>query len=262
MPDAFYLPDGDRLVATELTRGPWHLDHQHGGPPAALLARALEARAGEDWHVARITVEFLRPLTIGPPHRVTTRVTRPGRRVLGLAAEILTDDQVVARAAALAVRRAPLDLPPDAPPADVPRDPEAFPVHRFAFFRWEVGYHSAMDVRLESGRVGHGPATAWLRPKHPLVAGEPTSPLQRVMIAADAINGVGHVLDLARFTFVNADLTVYLHRLPEGEWLRMAAEPSPQPAGVGLVEAALADRRGPVGRALEAQVLGSLTTRA
>ena len=42
MPDALYERDGDRFVATELTRGPWNPDHQHAGPPAALLARAIE----------------------------------------------------------------------------------------------------------------------------------------------------------------------------------------------------------------------------
>ena len=38
-------------------------------------------------------------------------------------------------------------------------------------------------------------------------------------------------------------------------WLRLAASPSPQSTGVGLVEAELGDRHGPIGRALEAQVL-------
>ena len=38
-------------------------------------------------------------------------------------------------------------------------------------------------------------------------------------------------------------------------WLRLAASPSPQSTGVGLVEAELGDPHGPIGRALEAQVL-------
>ncbi len=39
MPDAFYERDGERFLATELTRGPWDPDAQHAGPPAALLGR-------------------------------------------------------------------------------------------------------------------------------------------------------------------------------------------------------------------------------
>jgi hypothetical protein len=52
--DAFYSLDreravrastrshGDRVVPSELTRGPWDPSSQHAGPASALLARALE----------------------------------------------------------------------------------------------------------------------------------------------------------------------------------------------------------------------------
>lgn len=53
IPDALFVPDGDRFVATEHTHGPWSEDHQHAGPPAALIARALEALAGEMSILAR-----------------------------------------------------------------------------------------------------------------------------------------------------------------------------------------------------------------
>jgi hypothetical protein len=42
MPEAFFHRDGDRYVPTELTRGPWSAEAQHGGPPAALLGTVLE----------------------------------------------------------------------------------------------------------------------------------------------------------------------------------------------------------------------------
>ena len=61
LPDAFYLADAGAFEATELTRGPWG-DVQHGGPPAALLAGAMEAfgdGAGERVLV-RVGVELLR----------------------------------------------------------------------------------------------------------------------------------------------------------------------------------------------------------
>ena len=74
---------------------------------------------------------------------------------------------------------------------------------------------------------------------------------------SDAINGVGSTLDLAHHTFVNADLSVHLHRLPTDPWIRLAATPSPQPHGVGTVDAELADRIGPIGRALESQVIAA-----
>jgi hypothetical protein len=34
--EALFILDRDRLVPTELVRGPWRPDAQHGGPPAAV----------------------------------------------------------------------------------------------------------------------------------------------------------------------------------------------------------------------------------
>src|SRR5919197_1854430 len=60
--DAFYVPEGDRLVPTELTRGPWDPEAQHAGPPAALMGRAIEACPPGGGHVGRVTFEILRSL--------------------------------------------------------------------------------------------------------------------------------------------------------------------------------------------------------
>ena len=46
MAESFYEPDGDRYVATELTRGPWDPGAQHAGPPAALIGREIERLGG------------------------------------------------------------------------------------------------------------------------------------------------------------------------------------------------------------------------
>lgn len=256
--EAFYHPEGDLLIPTALTRGPWHEDHQHGGPPAALLARAIEALApANHWHPARFTLDFLRPVPLTRPLRAVAELTRRGKQVLGFSAHLLDGQQAVARATALCIRRLEhdLDLPADAAPPNHPRDPESFPPFAFDFFRWDVGYHTAIDARLESGTIGRGPAVAWMRPRYPLISGEPTSPLQQLLTVADAINGVGFILDLTQYTFVNADLSLHLHRLPADPWIRLAAAPIPQPHGVGLVDAELSDRHGPIGRALESQVL-------
>ena len=75
------------------------------------------------------------------------------------------------------------------------------------------------------------------------------------MIAADSGNGVAVVLDPRRFTFVNADLTVYVHRLPEGEWVCLEAVTAPEPTGIGLTTSRLFDRRGPIGWSLQGLVV-------
>ena len=38
LPDAVFHRDGERFLPTELARGPWDPNAQHGGPCAALLA--------------------------------------------------------------------------------------------------------------------------------------------------------------------------------------------------------------------------------
>src|SRR5207245_10205966 len=96
VPAAYYAPDGDAFVATVQPRGPWSATHEHGGPPAALLARALEAQA-RGFVIARITVDFLLP---GPIDRLAVRVEtlRAGRKVQRLLARLPPGEPVVAPA--------------------------------------------------------------------------------------------------------------------------------------------------------------------
>jgi len=94
-----------------------------------------------------------------------------------------------------------------------------------------------------------------MRGRLPLLADETPSPMQRVLLAADSASGVSAVLDPARFTFVNSDLTVAVHRPLEGEWVGLRATTTPQPHGVGQTDAQLFDTRGPIGRAVQSLVI-------
>ena len=253
MPDAFYEPDADRFLATELTRGPWDGGAQHAGPPAALLGRALEQLpGGEGMQVGRLTFEILRSVPIAPV-TVSAEVVRPGRKVQMLAAELSVEGEVLMRVRGWRLRTAPIEVPDDVvstpPPPPFPADAGGF---EFFPTGHELGYHSAMELRFSSGGfLERGPATAWLRMRHPLVSGEPPSPLQRTLIAADVGNGISATLDFRRTVFVNVDLSVHLERLPVGEWVCVDALTLPQPTGVGTAESVLADRQGRIGRALQ-----------
>jgi hypothetical protein len=253
MPDAFFLPLApDRFQATELTRGPWDPGLQHAGPPAALLGRAVE-RLGDrsDLQVARVTFEIARPLPIAEL-RVAARPLRGGRSVELVEAILLAGEAEVMRATALRVRTADLDLPaglapgPRLPGPDAGRPAPFFPTGQ------EVGYHTAMDVRFVAGSfLEPGPATVWMRMRHPLVPGEAPSPLCRVLIAADSGNGVSAALDYRRWRFINPDLTVYLLRPPAGDWVALEAATTAA-AGIGLADTTLHDEQGPIGRAAQA----------
>jgi Thioesterase-like superfamily len=253
MSEAFYLPDGEgRFLATELTRGPWDPRAQHAGPPAALLGRAVE-RLGDraDLQTARVTVEIMRPVPIAPL-QVAARRLRDGRSTELVEASLTADGVEVMRATALRIRGAELPLPPGLAEARRLPGPDQGRHEPFFATGQEVGYHTAMEWRFVAGAfLEAGPATAWLRMRHPLLPGETPSPLVRVLAAADSGNGVSAALDYRRWLFVNADLTVYLARLPVGEWVALEAATTVT-GGVGLATSVLHDEQGPVGRGLQA----------
>jgi Acyl-CoA thioesterase C-terminal domain/Acyl-CoA thioesterase N-terminal domain len=247
VPDAFYEADGERLVPSELTRGPWDPGAQHAGPPSALVARAIErseARAG--LRVGRITLEILRPVPLAPLS-VAARVVRPGRSVELLEASLSGPDGELVRARAWRVQAGEqrLNEPDESPPGPGEGEPrDFFPTGE------KTGYHTAMEYRfVVGGFLEPGPATVWMRPRVPLVAGEEITPLQRIFVAADSGNGVSAALDWRRFIFINTDLTVHLLREPVGEWVCLDAVTHVD--GLGLTDTALFDERGWIGRAAQ-----------
>jgi hypothetical protein len=248
MPDAFYTLDGDRLVPSELTRGPWDPGAQHAGPPSALLGRAIERREPrEGMRIGRITLEILAPVPLAPLE-VTADVVRPGRSVELLEAVLAGPDGDVMRARAWRVQAGSVGLEEAEDPT--PPGPEAGQERGFFPTGEDVGYHTAMDYRFVRGAfLEPGPATVWMRMRVPLVQGEEPSPLERVLVAADSGNGVSAALDYHRYVFINTDLSVHLLRLPAGDWVCLEAVTYVD--GLGLTDTALWDERGRIGRAAQ-----------
>ena len=256
-PEAVFLPRAGQFVATELARGPWDPGAQHGGAPAALIARALERLpASEELIMARITYELLRPVPLGEL-LLDADVVRPGRRVQLLEASLRTPDgKEVMRARALQVHRA-VTSAPATPAAPIPPGPEQAREHQpggegFAPPHRPMFAPDAIEIRFVSGVFGHGPSTAWFRLRVPLVAGEDPSPLQRLAAAGDFGNGISAVLAWDRYAFINPDLTLYLERLPEGDWIGLDARTTIADRGIAVAESVVYDTRGRVGRAIQA----------
>ena len=265
MSESFYEPDGGAFTATELTRGPWDPGHQHAGPPAALIGRELErlgegrigGPGGPPAQLGRVTYEVLRPVPIAPL-RVEAEVVRPGRRVEMVAATLTdSDGEALMKAQGWRLRVEPVSFerPPGFP--EPPPGPDAGEPGEFFHTGYDVGYHTAMEYRFVEGAfMEHGPATVWMRTTVPLLPGEEPTPLQRVLLAADSGNGVSSALDWRRWLFINVDLTVHLHRMPEGEWVCLDAVTLPEATGVGIADTALSDERGPIGRAVQTLLVG------
>lgn len=266
----------DRFVPTAHARGPWDPAHCHGGPVSALLARAVE-RAGDEvggsgqqsslplWQVARLTVELTRPVPVGRALQLSSTVERPGKRV-SLVAAVLTDDGTeVARVRGLRIRRDHVDVPDvvigdeadeDTDGSEFPAGPEESRPEQPRFMDDppdDVSFAlTACEHRFAAGGwVDPGPVAVWIRLVVPVLPDEVPTGVQRVAAAADFGNGVSSVLPWDRYLFINPDLTVHLHRPPEGDWVGLRAVTRIGTLGAGLAQSALHDQRGLVGRSLQ-----------
>jgi Thioesterase-like superfamily len=253
LPDAVFHRDGARFVPTELARGPWDPNAQHGGAPGALLARLLEEHdAGPPAQVARMTMELLRPVPM-QPIELRARTLRPGKKVQLVEASVIANDTEVVRATALRIRLADVEFA-DAPDDRLQPGPGQLrePFERVG----ALNFGFAMDVSVARGEIGApGPAAAWFRLAVPVVAGEETTPLMRVAAAADFGNGISGAVSWDQYVFINPDLTIYLHRLAVGPWIGLDARTWPTHEGVGIADAALYDEGGRIGRSVQALLL-------
>ena len=76
-----------------------------------MLARAVERHEpGPPMHVARLTIELLRPVPLGYVE-VRTRTVRPGKKVQLIEASLFADGSEVARAVGLRIRYKDVELP-------------------------------------------------------------------------------------------------------------------------------------------------------
>lgn len=252
--------DGEQVVATEMSRGPWDPRHCHGGPVSALLARSVEqagATSGDGpWQVARLTIELTRPVPVLSPMRLTTEVERPGRKVSLVSSVLTADGTEVARVRALRIRAADVPLDDDANLGvdTMPGGPSDGRLERPSWAASElVAFHShGCDHRFVVGSWAEpGPVAVWIRLRRPVVDHEIPTGLQRVAAAADFGNGVSGSLPYEHYTYINPDLTVHLLRPPVGEWVGMRTTSWYGPAGAGLAESALFDEAGRLGRSCQ-----------
>ena len=273
MAESLYVPDGDLFVPTVLARGPWVATAQHGGPPSGLLTRAVEQhRSGPDddptaYLVSRMTVELLRPVPL-TPLRVTSTTTRPGRKVQLISASLWAGeafDVEVARAVGLRLLRAPISFPFDVKASNAQADVTVRPAlgpdqghppsTPFDGAMLPAFHANGVDMRFIRGDLGAGPGAAWIRLRVPVVAGEEASPAQRAVTLSDFSNAIGSFLPVATHTYLNADLTVNLHRMPDGEWIHVDSVMRVDDTGIGVAAAQLSDHLGAIGRSAQSLLI-------
>jgi hypothetical protein len=245
--EAFYLPLGEgRFQPTRATESPWDHDSQHGGPPSALLAHLAAATAGPGQRAARVSVDFLGAI---PRRELTVEVSqvRPGRRISLAEARMTVDGRAVAVARVWFLATGP--TPPARTPVVVPPPvPDEGASTAFLPHLTDWGYGRALDWRYTAGSPDRpGPAAVWTRVRVPLVAGRPITPLARVLVAADAANGLSAELPLTGWLSIPPGMTATLLREPAGEWVHLDCRTQLAEDGLGLCSGVLSDEHGGLG---------------
>lgn len=259
--DSYYQRTGEHTYKpTVHAGGAWNVGEQHFGPLAGLIVHAvdrhLETDPGRGLALARISYDILGQIA-AEECEITVRVLRPGRTIELLEVLVTLADRVVVRARAWL-----LSVQDTARVQDAPRErleaPEAWDPWPMSEL-WNGGFVASLDVRRQARTTGR--AAAWLRSRFQLVAGEESSALASFIALVDTANGIAVQQDPTEWMFPNLDLTIHLHRRPEGPWTGLDTTVSFGPEGLGLTSSVLHDSRGPVGTAeqtLTVRPLGSV----
>lgn len=257
MIDSFFTTeDGDWFQPTCHTRGPWDVDACHAGPPTGLLARALETELPAQ-RLSRLTVNLLRPIPFSG-FRIESRTVRSGRTVSYSEASLMDKaGKVYATAAGLHLSAIELgELPTHKVNFGTPDSATSGPFPLRRTLHGEPAFNGdGVQMRYPSGENPEpGPTVAWMKTV-PLLPSEQSSPFQSICPMADCGNAMGRNAEPSDVQFMNADLTIVLHRDPVGEWLGSESVGYWEPSGIGLADARLFDQKGVVGRAMQTLLL-------
>ncbi len=242
--EPYFTLDGDVFHPNDPSRGPWNRETLAGRAISGILGYAVEQRHGDDGFVpARLTVDMFR---VAPyrPMEVTTRVVREAGRIKVVDAELICEGLTVARASCQFLRKTEN---PQAkiwgPPGWTATKPEDLPEPVLP-----PGAPEALRaIRMISGQMFMAvQRRAWMREVRDFTQTAPLTPFMRAALAADFASPFSNHGD-AGLEFINTDVTLYLHRAPEGAWLGMEVVDHNAAAGVSVGSCRLYDAQGPIG---------------
>ncbi len=244
---------GRGYAPTDRARGPWTPDALHGSPVAALIAHCAEERlaeagsAAKGMRLARLTVDLFRPVPFGEL-LVEIQPRREGRRLALFELSVADSEQVLTRATALCLRAEAERGSVGAQfGTTVPPGPEAARPNRVdrAGNRW-VSYPGTLEMRHVISPGGESPPIVWIQADAPVVANCELSGAVRAAGIADFVSPFAN-MQPGRSGYVNADITMYLHRPPIGEWQWLKVVSRGAEDGLATAQAILGDRTGAYG---------------
>lgn len=225
-----FVRDGDTFVGTTLTRGPWNPAHANGSSALALLAHCLDdVPTLVPMLLARFTVDLMRPLPVGRPLRVDSRVRREGKKLQIVEMVLLDGDVECVLVTALRLRDQPVGDGQLVPTGSTDGPP---PRH----FAPPDGSLNLRDLRPEpSGallasdickapRTDAAGAATWVRMLVPVVAGEPVRTNARMAYAFDFASLVGLEVDITTVSMINPDVSAHVLRPAVGEWISLVGD--------------------------------------
>lgn len=252
----FTSSDNIWFQPTPHTRGPWDEHACHAGPPTGLLARAFEQLLPTQ-RLTRLTVNLQRPIPFAG-FTIDASITRQGRTVsLTQASLIDGNGKTIITAAGMHLTPSSEEEIPGYSTSHGSPDEATdgvFPIQQTLHGKPAFN-GSGVQVRYAPGHDEQpGPTKAWLKTV-PLLDTEAPSPFQKICPLADCGNAFGRNAEASDVSFMNTDLTLVLHRDPEGDWLGSESVGYWEPNGIGLADALLFDQHGPVGRAMQSLIL-------
>ncbi|MCZ2402059.1 thioesterase family protein [Paenarthrobacter sp. Z7-10] len=251
--DFFYRSlGGGSYESTLHTQGAWNPHEQHMAPVSGIMTRELElCQPRPDLRMARVNFDILGLIPAGQ-FRIETQIIRGGRTIELLQAELIAEGRVAVRATAWRLQRG--DTAGVAAVEEEPMPGVAEAAGWEGMTQWPGGYIASLEIRVVPGhRPGRG--KVWIRSPYPMVEGQPTADLVRLMGLVDTANGLAARVPPGpgSYMFPNVDLSVHLHRDPVGDWLGVDTSVTFGTDGIGLTSSVLHDVQGPFGRA--AQIL-------
>ena len=261
---ALFLPQASEtgeqlLLPSEFSRSVWSLELVHGAATAALLARTAEQALRPGLRIVRLTVDLMRPVPLQPLAARATPV-RDGKRIQVVQSGLFLpgpegSEVEVGRATALAMWQS--DLPSAGAltiDETTPPDPETLQTMPTKARDEGGAYHSSIEWRPvgEWGAEGDSQRPMlWIRNPTEIIPGERLSPVARAVATSDALSPLANFAPAFAddsISFINADITLYLHRHPSDEWLCVVATSRQGGDGFAVADGALYDRAGPIGR--------------
>lgn len=246
--EPFTRADGPgRYIINPISRGPWDPNSLHARVLAGLFGHEIEVNwAHGDFHCARLTIDLYRLPTLAPA-QVTTRAIRDGNRIRVIELEYLSEGNSYARGTAVLLKRTenPTGTVWSPPDWDVPK-PDEVPARSQlgAPANWEPMWDMKAISSRDPGHVTRG--QAWLREVRPLVEGVGLTPFIRAASAADWTNPSAN-WGSNGLEFINADITLYLHRYPAGEWVGFEVSTHHSQDGIAVGQCTMYDEHGAIG---------------